>query len=86
MKGKENVLSEVNLIMMCYNLRRLMSVFNINNLKRLLQGVYVYYLSIVGLFVAVLRHYYLQTNFFNHKNLTISIPVQANYGKIEVFL
>ena len=28
MKGKENVLSEVNLIMMCYNLGRLMSILD----------------------------------------------------------
>ena len=28
MKGKENVLSEVNLIMMCYNLRRIMSILD----------------------------------------------------------
>ncbi len=33
MKGKENVLSEVNLMMICYNLRRLMSIFSVNNLK-----------------------------------------------------
>jgi len=30
MKGKEHVLSEVNLMMICYNLRRLMSIFSIN--------------------------------------------------------
>ncbi len=33
MKGKQNVLSEVNLMMICYNLRRLMSIFEINELK-----------------------------------------------------
>jgi hypothetical protein len=33
MKGKEHVLSEVNLMMMVYNLRRLMSIFEVNDLK-----------------------------------------------------
>lgn len=33
MKGKKNVLSEVNLMMICYNLRRLMSIFSIEELK-----------------------------------------------------
>ncbi len=39
MKGKENVLSEVNLIMMCYNLRRLMSILGPNGLKNKLKGL-----------------------------------------------
>jgi hypothetical protein len=38
MKGKENVLSEVNLMMMVYNLRRLMSIFKINDLKTKLKS------------------------------------------------
>jgi transposase len=33
MKGKEHVLSEVKLMMMVYNLRRLMSIFEVNDLK-----------------------------------------------------
>ncbi len=39
MKGKENVLSEVNLMMMVYNLRRLMSIFEINDLKAKLKSL-----------------------------------------------
>ena len=39
MKGKENVLSEVNLIMMCYNLRRVMSILDKNDLKRRLKDL-----------------------------------------------
>jgi len=34
MKGKENVLSDVNMKMICYNLRRLMSIFGVKELKR----------------------------------------------------
>jgi len=39
MKGKENVLSEVNIMMICYNLTRLMSIFSINKLKDKLKGL-----------------------------------------------
>ena len=38
-KGKENVLSEVNLIMICYNLRRLMSILDPKELKNKLKGL-----------------------------------------------
>ena len=40
MKGKENVLSEVNLMMMCYNLTRLMSILGLNDLKHWLNSLY----------------------------------------------
>lgn len=56
MKGKENVLTEVNLMMMCYNLRRLMSIFEINDLKTRLRS---YICSIFGKYDlkrAILRH------------------------------
>jgi transposase len=39
MKGKENVLSEVNLIMICYNLRRLMSILDPNELRTRLENL-----------------------------------------------
>lgn len=39
MKGKEHVLSEVNLMMMVYNLRRLMSIFGVNELKERLKSL-----------------------------------------------
>ncbi len=40
LKGKENVLSEVNLMMMCYNLTRLVSILGTNNLKDWLNSLY----------------------------------------------
>jgi len=46
MKGKENVLSEVNLMMMCYNLRRLMSILDINTLRMKLKKLYPYIFAI----------------------------------------
>lgn len=45
MKGKQHVLSEVNLMMMCYNLRRLMSIFDVNELKSRLKTLIIYYLT-----------------------------------------
>ncbi len=37
MRGKHNVLSEVNLIMICYNLRRIMSILDPKDLKNRLK-------------------------------------------------
>jgi transposase len=48
MKGKENVLTEVNLMMMAYNLRRLMSIFDINTLKKRLKSLCLYFLAIIS--------------------------------------
>lgn len=39
MKGKENVLSEVNLIMICYNLTRLTSIVDLKALKNRLKVI-----------------------------------------------
>ena len=39
MKGKQNVLSEVNLMMICYNLRRLMSIVGVKELKERLKSL-----------------------------------------------
>ncbi|NQU84378.1 MAG: transposase, partial [Mariniphaga sp.] len=49
MKGKENVLSDVNLMMMCYNLRRLMSIFDVNKLKSRLKSLVLYFFAKYGL-------------------------------------
>jgi transposase len=45
MKGKENVLSEVNLMMICYNLKRLMSIFTPKGLKQYLRELWFYFLD-----------------------------------------
>ena len=44
MKGKQNVLSEVNIIMICYNLRRLMSILSPKELKNRLKSIYLFVL------------------------------------------
>ena len=46
MKGKENVLSEVNLMMMCYNLTRIMSILGVNDLKHWLNSLYTNFIHI----------------------------------------
>ena len=54
MKGKQHVLSEVNLMMMCYNLRRLMSIFDVNELKYRLKSLVLYFFTKYGLIRAIL--------------------------------
>jgi len=49
-KGKENVLSEVNLMMICYNLRRLMSIFDVNDLKNRLKALVFTFFAFLKLF------------------------------------
>jgi len=60
MRGKENVLSEVNIMMMVYNLRRLMSIFSIKELKARLKSLVLSIIAIYGLILANLRHYILK--------------------------
>jgi len=55
MKGKENVLSEVNLEMVCYNLRRLMSIFGVNALKNKLKSLDLYVLMLYKAIKAVFK-------------------------------
>ncbi|NQY74344.1 MAG: transposase, partial [Candidatus Margulisbacteria bacterium] len=58
MKGKENVLSEVNLIMMCYNLSRIMSILDKNDLKRRLKDLIHLFLKKMEPNRAFLRPFY----------------------------
>ncbi len=68
MKGKQHVLSEVNLIMICYNLRRLISIFGINELKYKLKGLVLSFLSIFELIKAFLRLFFDKYNLSKNKN------------------
>jgi len=56
MKGKQHVLSEVNLVMMCYNLRRLMSILGVNELKNRLKSLVLAFLWKYGLTRAFLSN------------------------------
>ena len=73
MKGKDNVLSEVNIMMICYNLRRLMSIFNLNDLKNRLKGLFLTFLPIANLFKAMVRWFDLKSMFSsNQKHLKLA--------------
>ena len=82
MKGKENVLSEVNLIMICYNLRRLMSIFTIKELKNRLKGLMSIRLSFIGRFLVPVTNYYtktIRTYSFDFTNFKMRKGLVSNY-------
>ena len=54
MRGKDHVLTEVNMMMICYNLRRLMSIFGIDELKRRLKDLISYFYRLYEPFSAIL--------------------------------
>ena len=60
MRGKENVMSEVNIMMMVYNLRRLMTIFSIKELKSRLKNLGLTIIAIYELILLVLRNNKLQ--------------------------
>ncbi len=68
MKGKQNVLSEVNLMMICYNLRRLMSIFEINELKNRLKGLVLTFFNIFKQIKGFLRLFFKKSNLLQNKN------------------
>ena len=72
MKGKQHVLSEVNLMMMCYNLRRLMSIFDIDELKTRLKSLVLDFLRKYALIGSILSNLnYYQTISGGNKSLNL---------------
>jgi transposase len=69
MRGKENVLSEVNIMMMVYNLRRLITILGIKTLKHRLKSLVNIILSYYELIIAILRNYFFIINPFELKYL-----------------
>ena len=69
MRGKENVLSEVNIMMMVYNLRRLITILGIKTLKHRLKSLVNIILSNYELIIAILRNYFFIINPFELKYL-----------------
>jgi hypothetical protein len=58
-KGKQNVLSEVNWMMICYNLRRLMSIFTIDELKYRMKVIKIhFFIQNKGSFKAFIDAYF----------------------------
>jgi len=77
LKGKENILTEVNLMMMCYNLRRIMSIFDINELKHWLNTLYENILKLFQPFWDELNNFYKKRNNFKIENLNLLVPVKV---------
>jgi len=67
MKGKQNVLSEVNLIMICYNLSRLMAILDPNELRNRLKKLALELSPIFEGISGVLSHFLFPEGLFNHK-------------------
>ena len=74
MKGKQNVLSEVNLIMMVYNLRRLISICTSKDLKNKLKALNPHILNLHKLFLAFTTRYLFKSNFLVVNPLIIKLP------------
>ena len=85
MKGKEHVLTEVNLMMMCYNLRRLMSIFDINTLKSLLKGLAHNLLLVLDSIRAVLGYLNFDANNYTSKTLPIYCQLKQSNEKLWYF-
>jgi transposase len=56
MKGKQNILSEVNLMMICYNLRRAMSILGVKALKTKLKALALFFFKKIDQFLSDLSH------------------------------
>lgn len=70
MRGKENVLSEVNLIMICYNLTRLMSILDPKDLMNRLKQLGLELSCLFGAISAILHRFLFQGNlFYVQKNI-----------------
>lgn len=69
MKGKQNVLSEVNLIMICYNLRRLTAILDPKELKNRLKMLALELLPIFGQISGFMGHFVFSASLSCHKKI-----------------
>lgn len=67
MKSKDNVLSEVNLMMICYNIKRLTSILDLETLKNRLKNLYLNNIKLIDSFLAFLSPVNYFTLFTNLK-------------------
>tara|TARA_R110002096_G_scaffold31418_2_gene92317 strand:+ start:97 stop:1614 length:1518 start_codon:yes stop_codon:yes gene_type:complete len=68
MKGKQNVLSEVNLIMICYNLKRLVSILDPKVLKDRLKRFVAIFFALFGAISAILGDFlFLGSSFYHNR-------------------
>jgi len=77
MRGKEHVLTEVNLMMMCYNLRRLMSILGINTLRHWLEMLYLNLLWTYQSIRVKLSNFFTRWNNCKVKNLNLLMSLEA---------
>lgn len=84
MKGKENVLSEVNLMMICYNLRRLMTILDLKDLKNRLKQLGPELSGLLGSIVPIVCHFLFQGNLLRTQKIIpkthgISLKIKINH-------
>lgn len=77
MKGKEHVLTEVNLMMMCYNLRRLMSILGVNTLRHWLEMLYLNFLWTYQSIRVKLSNFFTRWNNCKVKSLNLLMSLEA---------
>ncbi len=83
MKGKENVLSEVNLMMMVYNLRRLMSIFDMDELQTRLKQLVLLLMAIFRLNRVDLRQLFLKNDARSPKYLINLRIIKQSFGALD---
>ena len=74
MKGKEHVLSEVNLMMICYNLKRITSILDTSVLKNRLKKIRLYNIKIKDAFLAFISH----VIYFNNLNAFVILSFKTD--------
>lgn len=77
MKGKEHVLTEVNLMMMCYNLKRLMSILGVNMLRHWLKMLYLNLLWTYQSIRDELSNFFTRWNNCKGENQNFLMPIEA---------
>mgnify|MGYP006073017303 CR=1 FL=1 len=71
MKGKVHVLTEVNILMICYNLRRMISIYGFKNLKSLLKELLPSFFDYIWFVLSLFRAFYFSLKgiyFLNKEN------------------
>lgn len=77
MKGKDNVLSEVNLMMICYNLTRLMSILGPEVLKNRLKRLVPEFSALFEVILAHMGSFLLPRNTYPNFKPARNTPLTA---------
>jgi len=68
MKGKENVLSEVRLMFLCYNLGRAVSIMSIQELIKRLKIIYLYFSAKIRVILSCFKGFFPEMIFRSNRN------------------